>query len=364
MLTEKEQKLVKRYAFFSELPVATCIAAGAVVFVWGVFWSASSIAVQSDTVLNYWLALGLSLPALLLLALVLSIIGMHFLYNRDQWLEVVDKVHAEQGDDGTVMQPVVLTALMRMNTLTRPDGPVVSTVATEKKHFTTADAVARLSGTKVVKRGLTILFTTLIACSVCGLFSIMIWVKAKSDLRDIQQKVADSVDSIQDTFNGKEMHVSLLGTGLDYRTGALDPDRIDYSSSGYRVVCYLNYEEDKDTYLSLTLNNDGEITDVEYYCLLSSPELSNEEQYAHMEETLEYMHAKLLDTGVDFYVSDLENVYLPSRNFEKKFMEADLTGEDARITIHEGDHLTYRLSCYSGRYSVSVSIKKPDLRNL
>lgn len=349
MFTDEEQKLIKRYAFFSALCPSCLIAAVTEAFVWGILIAISGIAIQDATVIDLWSALLVTMFGGTILCFFIFLVVTARIYSSEAWKDIVEKAQGEHEGDGSEIQWKVLT----VPTLSTDD--VVG-------NYNERKIVEKKSGIKCARLLKTAIWTCIIFSAVCVVFSIPINVKAAGDLHVIQGNVAESVEALQESFDKDGMHVSYIGPAQDYRTGKIDPRKIEYSNTGYRVTCYLDYDNDKRTYVALTINNDGDISDVEYYCNLPSGE-TNEEQYAYAEERLERMHGLLLESKLDYVSPDLENVYLPSERFKEEFMKLDLTSEDAKLHLDYGDCITYRVSSYSSysdQYTISVDISKPE----
>ena len=113
MLTDKEKKLVQRYARLAAFIQPSYISALAVIIVWGVIYCVTDILGQAFSVFGWWLGFALTEIAVLMIGFSYSAIKCRVGYKKDEWKKLAEKVGAEVDDGGIISQYVSATVISR-----------------------------------------------------------------------------------------------------------------------------------------------------------------------------------------------------------------------------------------------------------
>lgn len=366
MLTDNEKKLVQTYARLAANIKPSYIGAIAVVLVWGLLYCVTDIAGQAYSVFGWWLGFALTEVAVLLGWFTYCTVRTRFGYKKDKWKNIAEKVGAEVNDGGIISKYVSATVIQPVNSPGHIAAASASVNVLGDLLYKNAAVVAEAADIEIVKPKPVMKRLLLIAVALIVAFSIPMIVKASADLREMKGVVASSVQKIYDTCKAEDLYVndpSFYFGAWDYtgdRGVTIDPKEIHYrSNTVYSVTCRTDEDYSTGSYIEIGLDNSGTVKQVSYVCRLAPDSgMTGEEIYAQLEKDFTALHGALLKTDLPFASGDLRDAYLPTEEFRRRFLEADLSGEGASFFINDGsvsEHLTWSLE----KYVVSVRVTAP-----
>lgn len=289
-MNEQEERLIRRYCLYSVAAKAFLAVALLIGALWGLLVMINDMVFNGD--FYFWgLVVYIGIVAAYVIAFIICFYIPHLGMQKDSWQQIVRK--AED----------VIEALPVM-------GPPVTPSELTNALNRDARLAADICGVRIPKARKYVLPIVLLPVILLIAVYIPQYISSK---QETDQQIAIASRSVY------ELQAS-LEKGCDH-VNMSDPKE-GYRSGGYQVTGYLySYDEPFSSYINVTVENDGVISEVDY-CIGIDIQADKEENLTKAETDIRKLNAMLKDSNVKALSAELlEECTLPEE-FKTQFQES------------------------------------------
>lgn len=345
MISEQEKKQIRRYCLLPSI-AAACLAVAILI---GIPWIV--LVMINDIVWEggfYGLGLYtyLGIAAVSLTAFVVCFLIPRIGMRKEKWMRIVEQANVMLSNNDYSAQLAASMGARAMGTLLRHTNrenasamgdafnalAAVGTLATVTQMTNelrrNAKCIAAIYGVKVPKARNYVLAVILIPVLLLIGVYIPQFVSAKQNADAGIVQASKSVYALQDSFKTDCDHVSI------------DDPKEGYNGSGYDVTGYLYaYDEPYQSYIWVTVGNDGQICEV-IYCIDVDVHASKEETLEKASLDLLKLNVMMNDSNVKAVSEQMLSEYTLPEMFVEQFADHSYY-ENLRVSVDESYSVSY-----------------------
>ena len=277
MFNEEEKRLIKKYCLLPKLSIAFLIMALLIGFVWILFVMINDM-VFNGTFYMLGLYTFLGIAIIYTIAFIICKMIPQMGMRKEKWQEIVKKANVFMSNND------------------------YSSDISEN-----AKLVAAICGIEIPKAKKYILSIILLPILLLTIVFIPQYMSSKQNADANIVLASKSVYALQTSLQQECDHVSI------------DDPKEDYNDSGYQVTGYLyDYNEPYNSYIVVTVGNDGLINDVRYSIDVNL-DASKEENLIKAESDLTKLNGMMNNSGVKAQSYDLLQEYTLPKDFQSQF---------------------------------------------
>lgn len=369
MLTEQEQKRIRRYYIYPLVATACLVVAMLIGFEWVVCCAIGDLVFHGDTLDGLGTGTYGAIVVVYMIAFIVLLVTVRRGMKKAAWQEIVAKANlALSNKDYSDRLVTLIGAQAAGRLLGRSDntyvqgagnvmdaaaavGTVITTHQMNKELSNNAKTVAAVCGVQLPKAKKYILAVVLIPVVLLAAAHIPHFVSSKQTAEAAMENASQTVCALQDAFEKGCVRISA------------DDPKEKYSSNGYNFRAHLyEFDAPRDASVAVTVKNDGMIYEV-YYSLDVDIHDTKENNLKNMQEDMRKLNAMLLSADVPAKFPRL----LEQHTLPPEFLDAFAQGsyyEGIRRTVDDCVNVSFvtdseeEYDKYSSSY-VYLSVRAP-----
>lgn len=333
MLTEKEEKLIKKYCLFPKIAIAAIATTFVLCGVWLILVMIDDIAFNSKSFYEVGLYTFLGFVIIYIIIFCYSMLSAKIGMTKKAWRDIVERLAVAQTNKDYSVQTAGALGLGAAGRLLSRHGNDIGKMIGEgletagaigavgtaaemgTEMYSNAKRVAQAYRVEVPKAKRYIIPLVIIPLLVMIAIYIPEYAKSFRVNQSEKQIAAEAVYKLQSALEERCAYVSI------------DDPNENYQDYGYSVYGYLyDLDGSDNSYVSVKVGNDGIINEIMYHVDVDIHK-RQEENIVKAKADIKRLHDLLAESDMETLSSDIYNTYTLSDEFVAKFKEGSYYDE-------------------------------------